>query len=629
MPLYLTKTDFKACLHCRTKLHYRKNRYPSNLDENEYMRFLADGGFMVEFIAKARFPGGVDLVEERNPVVASAKTKELLASGEVTLFEAAAISGRLHVRTDILRREGNVLHLIEVKSSSVGEDENFSNDKGVIKSKWWPYIMDVAFQTHVLRAAFPGFVVKPQLCVIDKSKPVSVAETVDLFLLDNNFGDTKSRPTVRYHGDIALLAASKVVCFRSVETEVDLVMPAVLQRIDELLALYDGEKVERVQEDLGELYSECRACEYRFQSGHSSEKNGFDECWGPLAHTTPHILDLYKVGGVKAVPGLLARNRASLLDLERSDLGIEGKPQQERRLMQWDSLKNDGAEHLPMALRRELEAHQEEPGWPLHFLDFEACNIALPHHAGLRPYERVAFQWSCHTLHADGTLTHAEWINIHRDLPNFKFAASLRDHLGEAGTVYVWSPYEQSTLRVVMEQIDAWMQLDLAEALRLAGGVNQAELTALAAWIDRLLGPEDEDGKRHSGRIRDLHALAMQYYFHPRMGGRTSIKVVLPAVWETNDKLWRNPAFAKYFQRDAGGKVMDPYKTLQSLDLGNEEEAAEVVQEGTAAIRVYQDLIFSNPSSLAVVKRRRQLLLQYCELDTAAMVMIWMHWIGR
>ena len=48
---YLTKSDFKASFDCRTKLFYRKNSYPSNTDENAYLKFLADGGFMIELVA--------------------------------------------------------------------------------------------------------------------------------------------------------------------------------------------------------------------------------------------------------------------------------------------------------------------------------------------------------------------------------------------------------------------------------------------------------------------------------------------------------------------------------------------------------------------------------------------------
>jgi hypothetical protein len=59
------------------------------------------------------------------------------------------------------------------------------------------------------------------------------------------------------------------------------------------------------------------------------------------------------------------------------------------------------------------------------------------------------------------------------------------------------------------------------------------------------------------------------------------------------------------------------------------EEGEDSVREGTGAIRMYQDLLFSSSSTPGVQANRRQLLLQYCQLDTAAMVAIWRHWLGR
>ena len=51
---YLTKSDFKACFECRTRLFYRKNEYPTSLGENGYIQFLAYGGCMIEVVAKPR-----------------------------------------------------------------------------------------------------------------------------------------------------------------------------------------------------------------------------------------------------------------------------------------------------------------------------------------------------------------------------------------------------------------------------------------------------------------------------------------------------------------------------------------------------------------------------------------------
>ena len=183
---YLSKSDFKACCDCRTKLFYRKHSYPTNLDENEYLKFLADGGFMIETVAKAQYPTGVDLVDERDPLRAFARTTELInASPDAVVFEAAAIWGKFYARIDVLRREGNTLHLIEVKSSSINAEDPeddaespFLNTKGAVSSKWREYLLDVAFQARLLRKAFPTFRVKPWLCVVNKGHRATAYETM-------------------------------------------------------------------------------------------------------------------------------------------------------------------------------------------------------------------------------------------------------------------------------------------------------------------------------------------------------------------------------------------------------------------------------------------------------------------
>jgi hypothetical protein len=652
MSRYLSKSDFKTCFDCRTKLFYRKNAYPSNLDENEYLQFLADGGFMVEFIAKAQFPAGVDLVDERDPAQAFARTKALVAAqADSVVFEAAVIAGKFYARIDILRRAGKTLHLIEVKSSSLRSDEQNDTDdttspfvsvrgpnQGRVNAKWHPYLIDVAFQTRALRAAFPGFTVKPWLWVVDKAHVAQASETMARFRVARASGNPKARPEVVYDGARDELRGSKLLLARDVSAEVASLLPEVDEQAEGLAKLIaaDG-KVVRLQESVADFYQVCRQCEYRLRGVGVGGKNGFAECWGDQAGATPHILDLHRVSQIGSgsfpdpVPGLLAERKASLLDLQEDQLGPAGT-RRERRLLQWTHSQDGGSEYLPTALSRELRGHQTDPGWPLHFIDFEACDIALPHHVGLRPYERVAFQWSCHTIarKQDETrpLPHAEWLNTERDFPNFKFARALREQIGNEGTVYVWSPYEQTTLRRVLSQIEEWVQRDRGEALRVSGCKNVAELEALAAWLDRLLGPEDAKGKRHSPRIRDLHDLALRHYFHPAMGGRTSIKVVLPAVWGSSAALRRHPWFADYLKIDAKGHPLDPYKTLPALPLGDAAGEEEAVVEGTGAIRVYQDLIFRQEADPRFRANREQLLKQYCRLDTAAMAMIWQHWVS-
>jgi hypothetical protein len=633
---YLTKSDFTACHDCRTMLYYRKQGYPSASDDNDYMEFLANGGFMIEFVAKAQYPAGVDLTHLRDPAAAFARTRELLATDGAVLFEAAARFGRYYVRTDILRRRGGELHLVEVKSSSLGPEGDptgspFINAKGGIVAKWRDYLRDVTFQAYVLQQAFPDLRVVPHLCVVDRSHPVASAETLGRFTVTRDPANPKARPVVTYHGDLAELRGTRLLRIRDVSAEAAILLPEVRARASELAALLTDTGVTRVQEDIATQYRICRECDYRVAD--EVAPNGFHECWGALADADPNVLDLYQLGRIAGknapdpVTALLHRGSAALLDLDEGDLGPADSPLAARRRLQWQSLRAGGHEVLPAALRNELLTHQRDPGWPLHFLDFEACNIALPHHAGLRPYERVAFQWSCHTVDAAGHLTHAEWINTGRDFPNFAFAQALRAQLGETGTIYTWSPYEQSTLQRVLLQIGEWTRRDPAEAVRVSGLPDVEALQELAAWLERLLGPEDQDGRRHhSPRIRDLHQLALKHYFHPRMGGRTSIKVVLPAVWETDAALRQHPWFATYNKVDDAGHPLDPYQTLPALPFGGDEAGDDVVREGVGAVRVYQDLIFTTNPAPGEQASRRELLLQYCQLDTAAMVMIWRHW---
>ena len=595
---------------------------------------------MVETVAKAQYPQGIDLVEERDPQRSFNRTRELIeASLDAVVFEAAAIWEKCYVRIDILRREGGILHLIEVKSSSINTEEveegassPFLTRHGEIQQRWKEYLIDVAFQVRVLSNASPAFVVKPWLCLVNKGHKATANETIANFSVVRDEESPRTRPRVIYSGDLQQLQGTGLLAFRDVSFETGLLMQEVETRAEELTALLDNNGVvTRVQESVADLYNTCRTCEYRFTGSQILRPNGFAECWGPMALAQPHILDLYRVSQIGSVnfgdpvPALLQQGQRILLDLRENQLGGEGT-WTTRRQIQWSHSKDGGSEYLPRALTDELLAQQSHPGWPLHFLDFEACNVVPPHHAGLRPYERVAFQWSCHTLNQHGILTHAEWLNTGRDFPNFAFARSLRQRIGESGTVYVWSHYEQATLNNILTQIGEWTQVDEREALRISGLQSVDELKALAKWIDDLLGPKDDNGKRHSPRIRDLHKLALAHYFHPDMRGWTSIKVVLPAVWRSSETVRTNPWFSRYLQFDRQGHPVDPYTTLPPLPLGDADEDEDSVTEGTGAIRVYQDLIFAWDSSPEFRANRERLLKQYCELDTAAMVMIWLHW---
>ena len=90
-PRTLSKTDFTLALTCEAKLFFRENGYPDRRDDDPYMRMLAQGGYMVEALAKAQRPNGAQLEYHRDPERAFEETRRQLAKAQVTLFQATLL----------------------------------------------------------------------------------------------------------------------------------------------------------------------------------------------------------------------------------------------------------------------------------------------------------------------------------------------------------------------------------------------------------------------------------------------------------------------------------------------------------------------------------------------------------
>ncbi len=616
MKTYLSKSDFKVARTCATKLYYKKLGYPSIRDDDQYLQFLADGGYMVEAIARLCHPGGIEIGFDGGPEPSTQQTLSILNAHEtVTLFEATLIWENRLARVDILEKSGNSLRLIEVKAKSVdtstGENP-FRGVRGNISSNWQPYLEDVVFQYSVLRNLFPEVKITPYLCLVDKSKTTTIHSLFSKFQLSaSNLDEARfRRPTVAYTGDADELRRNHFLAELNVAAEVHELLPEVETSSAEFVAsLKNGVSKIQVPINVG-----CRGCEYRLVARDiSGDNNGFAECWGSLANEDPHILDYYHVSGIggrnsPVVNALIRRGRAKLSDVEESDLTRADEtvgPTAIRQRMQREYTLAR-REYLDPALKQRLEQLQ----YPLHFIDFETSCVAVPYHMGMRPYELVAFQWSCHTIRERGApLEHAQWINVVDAFPNFEFARALMAHLGESGTFLIWSLHENTVLNTISRHMHRYRYSD----------------PQLEKWLDTVTSREGHP----SPFMVDMCKLAREGYFHPKMKGKLSLKYVLPAVWESDDSLHSHPSFAKYYRRSPGGVVMNPYDTLPALPFGNpdEEETEQVVTEGAGAMRAYQEMLYGVSRYNEVLKEQwRRLLLQYCELDTAAMVMVWTHW---
>jgi hypothetical protein len=168
-------------------------------------------------------------------------------------------------------------------------------------------------------------------------------------------------------------------------------------------------------------------------------------------------------------------------------------------------------------------------------------------------------------------------------------------HLGDGGTVLAWATHESTTLRQIADQLAArgWGDDDLHRWLR--------------AMADK-------------GRIVDMNAMTVNHYFHPAMRGQTSLKVVADAIWRSAPALRQRFAGLLGIPVDGAQSL---YKTLGSLPVGAQLFS---VQNGTEALHAYERMVQVAALGDAEFQAWRQLLLQYCRLDTLAMVLVWEHW---
>jgi hypothetical protein len=614
--MYLTKTDFKVARTCPTRLYYKKRGYPSRKEEDEYLALLAEGGFMVQKIATLLYPEGREMPFTSNLTEAANEAMRVLESNDVTLFEATLISNHKLARIDILQKRGNELHLIEVKATSYDSNEAavavaegrpnlfHTRRKQAIVAGWREYLEDVTFQVLVLRELFPDARIRTSLIMPDKSKSTGIDRLYSLFRLRRSTSpeSTAGRFRVGFLGDPEELRRDHFLTVVPVDAAVEMLAGQVGEAAAESFESMFPELGKRVTP----LSVACRGCEYR--AIEPGQPDGFRECWGTLSDVQPHLLDLYQVATVGGRGGpvaerLIQERKVRLYDVPRGSLvksdGSVGEINK-RQLIQIDHTRNNGewiSDQLPTILRSYR--------YPVHFIDFETTALAIPYHAGMHPYETVAFQWSCHTLDTPGaTPRHAEWINVEDAFPNFEFAETLARHLGQAGTFFMWATHENTILRRIPDQMPM-------------RGYQNPTLAHWLRWIIR-------DPSQQAGRLVDMNQLCLKHYFHPLMKGRTSIKVVCDAVWKSNPALRTD--FPEYLKMQ-DGEILSPYASLPPLEIN---DRPVVVTEGTGAIRAYEAMMYGIESVEVETKARwRDLLRQYCRVDTLAMVWIWRHWISR
>ncbi len=250
--------------------------------------------------------------------------------------------------------------------------------------------------------------------------------------------------------------------------QVEAILLGIKERIDALRAVVDGpEPTVRVGRHCDKPYT----CAFK------------ERCWANVPEAS-----------VFTIPGIGVDRLNALLDADiwRADKVPDSADLTDRMRAYVDSFAEG-----PSIDSEGIRDWLSELTYPLHFLDFETENPPIPRHDGVRPYQQVPFQFSCHVLHEDGQVEHTHHLHADASDPREGVAAALKDAIGPTGDVLVYNAgFERGILK------------GLAQALP-----DHAEHLTSAA-----------------GRIRDQWELIKTTVLHPGFLGSYSLKAVVPVL---------------------------------------------------------------------------------------------------
>lgn len=206
-----------------------------------------------------------------------------------------------------------------------------------------------------------------------------------------------------------------------------------------------------------------------------------------------------------------------------------------------------------------LEAELKDVQYPIHFLDFETAGIAIPRYPFTRPYQSIPFQWSDHILLGDGTLKHGAYLCDEDKDPRKEFARTLLEALGERGTIFTYTTYENRVINELAEHLPQYR--------------DQLLLTL--------------------NRFKDLQALIKRYFYHPGFYGSFSLKSVLPAL----------VANMNYGDLAIQEGSQASFEYLRMIDSSTPHKEKEEIKKALLA--------YSSHDTIAMVKIREELLKRF------------------
>ena len=100
-------------------------------------------------------------------------------------------------------------------------------------------------------------------------------------------------------------------------------------------------------------------------------------------------------------------------------------------------IAQSGIEHIDHARIADFIADIE---YPISYLDYETYPSAIPRFEGYKPYQQIPFQFSLHVQQApDSKLEHFEFLHVDSAIPDHNFVEALQNCLPTTGSIIVWN----------------------------------------------------------------------------------------------------------------------------------------------------------------------------------------------
>ncbi len=242
------------------------------------------------------------------------------------------------------------------------------------------------------------------------------------------------------------------------------------------------------------------------------------ECWANVPENS--VFTLYYAG--KKAYELYDKDIRCITDIP-PDYTLSDKQQ-----IQFDCLSS-GEPFIDTAKINDFLATLE---YPLHYLDFETINPAVPLFDGTRPYQHLPFQYSLHIQPSPGASAQHSWYLAEgRQDPRPELLRQLRDSIGPEGSIIAYNKsFEERALREMAEVFPEYKE-----------------------WVENV-----------NSRMVDLIIPFRGFsYYHPAQKGSASLKKVLPAVTGKN---------YNELEIGEGGEASLRYLTVTFEDVPEEEQ---------------------------------------------------------